>query len=312
MKDTALFTFGMKKREILLSMSLQYLEVIYWEHQVALDKEMHTLDKKVRNVFKSKVEADMLSLLQLNKYDLGMGLRRFDRKRNENSLKLAKIKLAAFWGVKKVSFSTINSCFYRFNKIKSYALLEKKIKKHPSLVYFKALRKMRTYELAVASSLSIPNITVNAGVRYYQDNYDVGGVLGLSIPIPLSDNNKGELLEVNTRIAKDKSEELKIKLTLKTSLKEHYTRLKNLEFHANSFVKSFLPIAKKTFKKIEEGYRLGKLSYIEVLDAKSIVNKVHYKIHRVLLDYMRSYFIISYLTGEQPAILKKGVFKHCL
>jgi outer membrane protein, heavy metal efflux system len=304
--------FGMKKRAVLLAMSLQFVKVIYWEHQVALDKDMHTLDKKIRNVLKAKVEGDLLSGLQLNKYDLAMGLRRSEKELNENTLAMEKLKLATFWGVKKVNFSNVKACFFISKQLKPFTSMSKNIAKHPSLVYFKTLKILRFFQMEAAKSLSVPDITVSGGVRYYQDNKDVGGVIGVTIPIPINDNNRGEILEVTTRMAKEKSEEHKIRLSLHASLKKHHIRLKNRELLAERFVNRFLPAAKRTFKQIEEGYRMGKLSYLEVLDAKSMINTVHRKFHGVLLDYMSSYIVLSYLTGEPPAQSKKSLLQHCL
>ena len=66
---------------------------------------------------------------------------------------------------------------------------------NPQLVRWTAVRAQRNAELLAARLKPIPDVRVTAGWRHYRDTNDNAVRLGLSVPIPVLDQNQGGIVE---------------------------------------------------------------------------------------------------------------------
>jgi cobalt-zinc-cadmium efflux system outer membrane protein len=304
--------FQLKKRRVLLKIALQYYDTVFYLHQVGLDRNILKIHKDIRYIFTNKVKAAKLSPLQLDKFDLDFGLKKITWQNHKNSLKQQKAQLAALLGQKEFNYKSMSNCFSIHKKIKPFGQLSAELKNHPSLKLIEADNNLQKRELELAESLLVPDITLKAGIRYYNDERDVGTVVGFSVPIKIFSKGEAQRKKAKILLKLNQYKKPALIMQLFKELKVNYLKFKNLHDQVFEFNDKFIPNAKKNFEKIQEGYQLGKLSYLEVLDSERILNRVHQQFHQVLKEYTRAFIILSFLGQTEPVPAQGAIVKHCL
>ena len=75
------------------------------------------------------------------------------------------------------------------------------------MLRWKTELEKRKAEVKLKDAGALPDITVSAGPRYFNENNDKAMVMGLSVPIPLFNRNQGERQEARCNVAKAEEEQ---------------------------------------------------------------------------------------------------------
>lgn len=116
----------------------------------------------------------------------------------------------------------------------------------------------------------IPDVTVSAGVK----RVTTGGVpnnqavVGVSIPIPLFNTNKGALLEATHKAERANADLDRERTRLRLELTQAYANFEAAEQEAQRLKSDILPAARLALDAMSRGYELGKFSFLDVLDAQ--------------------------------------------
>ena len=120
---------------------------------------------------------------------------------------------------------------------------------------------------------AIPDVTGDFGIRRIESSRDLALVAGISVPIPLANNNRNgvqaarieaELAEA--RLAQALREDIRLVRDARSGLEAANARVASLEL-------SGLREAREAVRLAEIGYRAGKFSLLELLDAQSALNQ---------------------------------------
>ncbi|WP_239668538.1 TolC family protein, partial [Burkholderia cenocepacia] len=115
----------------------------------------------------------------------------------------------------------------------------------------------------------IPDVTVSAGVKRVTTGGvpDNQAVVGVSIPIPLFNTNKGALLEATHKAERANADLDRERTRLRLELTQAYANFEAAEQEAQRLKSDILPAARVALDAMSRGYELGKFSFLDVLDA---------------------------------------------
>ncbi|MBY8605472.1 TolC family protein [Burkholderia arboris] len=116
----------------------------------------------------------------------------------------------------------------------------------------------------------IPDVTVSAGVKRVTTGGvpDNQAVVGVSIPIPLFNTNKGALLEATHKAERANADLDRERTRLRLELTQAYANFEAAEQEAQRLKSDILPAARLALDAMSRGYELGKFSFLDVLDAQ--------------------------------------------
>jgi len=143
--------------------------------------------------------------------------------------------------------------------------------------------------LNLARSEAVPDLTLSAGVRNFQETDDNAFVVGVSIPIPFFNRNQGGVSEARARVDKAQSEQRAAKVGLVTGLSDTWQSLSAAYTEAVGLRDEILPSAQSTYESTELGYREGKLDFLQMLDAQRTL----FTVKRQYLLALGSYHLAS-------------------
>jgi cobalt-zinc-cadmium efflux system outer membrane protein len=153
--------------------------------------------------------------------------------------------------------------------------------------------------ISVERAKRIPNITFSAGMKRLMTGgiRDNQAVVGISIPLPLFDTNKGALLEAVHKAEKATADFDSEKARLQLELTQAYANYEISTQAARQLKTDVLPAAREALDAMSRGYELGKFNFLDVLDAQRTFSQGQSQYVQALTDAHLAYADIGRLVG---------------
>ncbi|WP_412527458.1 TolC family protein [Burkholderia lata] len=151
----------------------------------------------------------------------------------------------------------------------------------------------------------IPDVTISAGVKRVTTGGvpDNQAVVGVSIPIPLFNTNKGALLEATHKAERANADLDRERTRLRLDLTQAYANFEAAAQEAQRLKADILPAARLALDAMSRGYELGKFSFLDVLDAQRTLFQGQSQYVRALADAHTARADIGRLVGTPLASL---------
>jgi outer membrane protein, heavy metal efflux system len=153
--------------------------------------------------------------------------------------------------------------------------------------------------IAVEKAKRIPDITISAGMkRISTTGAPINqAVIGISIPLPIFDTNKGALLEAAHQARKADADVDAARARLQLELSQAYAAYETAADEARRLKADVLPAAREALDAMSRGYELGKFGFLDVLDTQRTLFQGESQYVTALGDAHRAYAEIGRLVG---------------
>jgi cobalt-zinc-cadmium efflux system outer membrane protein len=141
------------------------------------------------------------------------------------------------------------------------------------------------------------DLTLNAGVKRFEEGGDYAFIVGMSLPIPLFDRNQGGVRGARYRLAQTEHQAKTARVRVMTALLEAYEAMASARAEAAAFKNEIVPAAGQAFEASRRGYRQGKFAYLEVLDAQHTFAQANARLLDALARYHRAVALVESLVG---------------
>ncbi|MEA1673255.1 TolC family protein [Nitrospirillum sp. BR 11163] len=155
--------------------------------------------------------------------------------------------------------------------------------------------------IAVERARAVPDVTVGAGVRRFNDGRDTALVLGVTIPIPAFDTNRGGIHRAYQESTEAEMELDRATRDQDTALAIARDRVAVARTEAETLAGQVVPGAEQAAAATREGYRQGKFPYLDVLDAQRTLLATRLTLVAAYQDYHQSRADLDRLTGAEEA-----------
>lgn len=130
-----------------------------------------------------------------------------------------------------------------------------------------AEREALQAEVARERSLRMPDPTVSAGVRRFEESDDQAFLVGVSIPLPLRNRNQGNIAAAEARVRAASAREAVALADYRRDVAQVRADYLAAEAKADTLASDSLPQAEEALRLAQIGYRNGRFPLIEVLAA---------------------------------------------
>jgi cobalt-zinc-cadmium efflux system outer membrane protein len=177
--------------------------------------------------------------------------------------------------------------------------LQQKLMQNPHLARWEKEIARNKAALELAKSKAVPDISIGAGVKRFNETDDNAFVFGIGIPLPISDRNQGGRMEAVANLSKSYEEQRAARIEVTNQFNKIFTELsvsldKIKELHA-----SILPGAKEVFEASQVAYAEGKIDYLNVLDAQRTFFQVRVQYLETLTAYHKAVADMECLIGQE-------------
>lgn len=194
---------------------------------------------------------------------------RLQRENAEHELQSARVLLAATWGDSTPSFGTADAMLCNLAELAPFEIIATKLDTNPNLLRFASERRLQEAQAQLAKSRQRPGWMLSAGVRRYELLDDHALVFGVSVPLGSSSRAEPALRRANALRQKSEFEEQDARLDIHATLYELYQELLHARTEVEIFDIEILPRAERILNDIEDGYRVGRFSHLELISAQA-------------------------------------------
>ena len=162
-----------------------------------------------------------------------------------------------------------------------------------------AEREAAARRVRVERTQAVPNLTVSAGVREVAGR-DVAGVVGLSMPIPVFDQNRGAISAAQAGLRAAEARLNGVRLDLEAEVRSAAVRASAAESQLSA-AKAGEAAAEEAYRLTRLGYAGGKLPLLEVLSARRALTDARTQTLDARLARLSAVSQLSRLAGRTPS-----------
>lgn len=223
-----------------------------------------------------------------------------EQHRGEMALAVAKRRLVLQWNGSGEEADSLSLPEPDSTPARSLDSIRAGLASHPGRGHAEAEARGAEWRWRAARAARVPDPAVEAGVRRLADRGAVGFVLGISVPLPLWNGGAGVVsaAELDRDAARLRVE------AVAAELDGQALAANDLLFAARNAYRSIrdevIPRAEEALRLVRSGYRAGRLSYLDTLEAQRSVLDSSLLLVEAYADVWRARTVLELLAGESP------------
>lgn len=303
--DLARWDYEAVRLDVLTVTTRAFTNVLSAQRQLELTEELRALAGRVYNTVAEQASAGEISPIQEKRAKVAFSQTeiRLDRARRE--LEAARKQLVSQWGSARPLFDKAAGNLDEVIPVPEYGRLVEFISQNPNIARWATEMEQREAALKLEKAKAIPDPTIGGGYRYISEINSSAFATALSIPIPVFDRNQGGILKARRRISKGEEEKRNAEVAVNASLAAEYKDLTAAYKESQILKNEVLRDAENAYESIFEGYREGKFTLLDVLDAQRTVFDADFQYIEALKLYHLSLANVERLTGTPIEEIKK-------
>jgi cobalt-zinc-cadmium efflux system outer membrane protein len=289
--------------EILSDTAVAFFNILGGQRKIQIFDEQITALDRLTPLLQRRVDSGASSPGEIARARAAADLVRAERERTRTSLAIARRELAVLMGSPAVDFSSAIGDLSQVGRLPPFESLLRQLEKNPQLIRWTAIRAQRDAELLSARLKPIPDVRVEVAWKNIREHTELGNRsdqafrLGAAIPIPVWDQNLGNIAAAQEERLKVEAERSAGKAALILTLAKAYDTQSGAVREIEIIRASALPNARQAVETFESGYSQGRFTLLEVLDAQNTATQVALREQEALISFHTSVAIIQGLTG---------------
>lgn len=283
---------------LLNNLMKSFVAVIAAQEQLKLAHEQKTIEEEVLSAVTAKVETGKVSLIQQNKAEISASKAAIFLQQAESDLTTAKQELSLLWGSSCPDFDDVEYSFYQIESPKPLESYLTDLRNNPELQRSQFEYLASHQNLKLEKARRIPDLVVSVGCKTERESRKTGALLGVSLPIPIFDQNQGNIQRARSESTRAFDQKNEIQLFLESKLIIAYNQLLGAYQASERLKSTILKTAMQSFEFASEGYKEGKFEYLDMLDSQRTLFEVRMSYIESLLNYHQRRADIEYLNIE--------------
>lgn len=264
----ALTDLSAAELDLVSEVTVAYMEVVADGENARLASDLEETARKVFADVSRRVAAARDPLFQRSRADVALTNARIARERAQATLLSARQKLARYWGETAIDQPVSAELFFTASAPAPLETYRLNLERTPDFARFDALRSQREADLSLARAGAIPDLKASFGVRQFPGTSDAALVAGISVPIPLLNQNQGEIARAGAEVRRVSHERRQAAQEREQVLIQSWSDWQSAWDEATALKTKAVPEAQKAFNLALNGYRMGGFEYLDVLDTQ--------------------------------------------
>jgi cobalt-zinc-cadmium efflux system outer membrane protein len=292
--------------QILSETAIAFLSVLGLQRRIQiLDEQVAAIDR-ISPLLQRRVDAGAASPAETGRAEVASALVKVDRERTKAALASARRELAVLMGDTSAKFSAVLGRLDTTGRPPSFQAVIAAIDANPQLVRWNAVYAQRNAELLLARLKPYPDVRLSAGWRHYNETGDDAARLSVTVPIPVFDQNQGNILSAQESLAKTRAERESNRKTLLIIAGRAYDTVQGSLRELSVLRDLAIPKGRAASDAISEGYGQGRFTLLEVLDAQASLAQAQLREQEALQNFHVAVATIEGLVGNPFALARES------
>ncbi|MCE1239695.1 MAG: TolC family protein [Azonexaceae bacterium] len=297
-RDVATADLAAKRLDVRATVTAAFFDVLVAQERVQQAEDLLRLAQRVSQATSRRVVAGKISPVEETKARVAEASARVELNQAQRELLTTRKRLAASWGSSMPRFDKAEGRTEILPALRSAEDIDSSLNSSPALL--RARHEMERFSALadLERARRIPDVTVSLGSKKAEEIGRNQTTVGLSMPFPIFDRNRGNVLEAQRRADKARDELVAAELRLGTEVAQNQERLRALVVEAQTLQDEIVPGARSAYEAASKGFELGKFSFLEVLDAQRTFFQARAQYLRSLSDAHRTAAELERILGS--------------
>lgn len=285
------------RTDVVAETARRFLHVLADQLHLDVTQRATTLATQSRDVVQARIREGAISPVFLNRAEIALARARIAQEHAEHELAASRINLSVMWGDTEAKFVRVTGDLFGFPGIESLESYAGRLSENPDLLQFASEQRILEARKRLAESQRRPNVVLSAGVRRLEGLDDQAFVAGFSIPLGTRSRAEPEIEAVRAE-----TEQLRLgtnarQLELHSLLFGLYQEMIHARTEANVLHSDIRTQAERMVETIADGYRQGRYSLVELIDAQQARIDVEQDSIRAALAFHTNLIEVERATG---------------
>lgn len=297
-RDLAGGLLAQKRAELHAALRQAFFGLLAAQARVELAEEALSLTRQDADSVRRQIDAGRLPTVAATRADIELTNATLETARVRAALARDQRRLTALLG-DSARPVTVAGSLARLPDLPSLPVLEDALRGAPARAAAALETARRAAQTDVEASHRYGDLTVSAGLRYLAEFREPAGVLSLSIPLPLSNRNQGNLARAQGAVAQAAALEHAMEIELARDLDDAYGRYQAAAQAATQIADTVLPAAETTLAATTRGFKLGRFGLIELIDARRVLLAARTQLIDARLEAQSAISDVTRVLGDE-------------
>ncbi|NOY60463.1 MAG: TolC family protein [Calditrichaeota bacterium] len=304
--DLAAWDYEIARLLVFSEVVKSFNAVLVAQKKVELQSEIIVIAEQFLQRIEYRVKAGNLSPAETARARVELSSNQILLQTAQRELNSTRHRLAAAWGSEQPSFDKVSGDLHAIVSIPPFKSIIKLISQNPQVARRAVEIQMREKELQLAKANRLPDPTIAGGYRRLNDAGAGAFVMSLSIPLQIFNRNQGNIESAKVKSRQAAYQKQVVELELKVRLAKSYNRLVSVHQEIQILKTNILVQAEKAYQTINQGYNMGKFSFLDLLDAQRTLFDVRSRYLDALREYHFQRAEIEQLVGQDLSSIQKN------
>ena len=297
-RDLAAWDYETHRLDVLTTVAKAFVAVLAMQERVTLAEEQVGLAEEALQTVARQVKAGAVSPVEETRARVALASSQVELAQRKREQTATQLLLAATWGGTAVTFSAVTGDLEPIVSPPSADALLPHLPHNPDIARWRVEKEQRHAVLALEQARQIPNVEVDAGVRYINADNTAALVFEASMPLMLFDQNQGGIQEAHARLAKANAEQRAVEVQSRARLAAAHQSLFSAFAQVAALRDTILPQAHSAFEAVNQAYQRGRFRYLDVLDARRTLFELRGQYVAALASYHTAAADVERLIAE--------------
>ncbi len=290
--------YELLKLDIIASVKTTFLSLYKVQLQIEQQSKFVKLNEEINLTISERVKAGRTSPAEESKVKVTLTNSKIELARLQRYFSSIQTQLNSQMGISGKNLIPITNLFESVLAPPTKQEIMGSTEDIPSIKLLQNEVNVRQAKLELEKSIAIPNLTLSGGVRYLNEINSNSFVAGVSIPIPIFNNNHGNIMASEERLHQMNAIKNARKLDVIAQLNTAYNNLLSAYHNSLQLKNIIIQEADNAYQITKQGYLQGRFAFIDLLDAQRTLFETQTQYLFEISDYYDSLIEIEKITGK--------------
>ncbi|MCF6312268.1 MAG: TolC family protein [Verrucomicrobiales bacterium] len=298
-KENLRLYYETQKRNISEQVGLRFVGVLQAQEMQQNRQQILKITEESELMVKTQVDGGRGSSISLNQAELAVMNARMAYQTAAQRTKISRIQLAGLWNQNEPDFTRVlGSLSTPPAKIPEIEIFLARVPNHPAVQQAEAVVQVAQKSWRYQRTQRIPNLSLALGYRRDASVDENAIVLGATLPLPLFNRNQGGIANAAASMDRAEQQQKNTLATLQVKLSQTYSELALSHMMSRLIETELMPKARESFKATEESHRLGRTTYLQLLEAQRNLTTMLQRRTEAFAQFHQARISLEALTGK--------------
>lgn len=275
-----------------------FVQALYAARLTALESDRLQNAIALSQAVRERVQNGREPAVQQRKSDITLASAELASQKAQREYQASLSQLGAILGAGPVEVVASTDWFDRIGTVPDIRSGDEALQDNPDFLRLKASIDQARAGIAKEESMAMPDVTMRAGMRRYNEDDSTAFLVGVSIPIPVFDTNRGGIARARQDLIRAEADAQALRLTLLGNLGKARHNILASHREVETMRAIIAPAADESLAAVREGYAAGKFGFLDLLDAQRTQFDVQAQLAIALRDYHLARIELMRLVGR--------------